>query len=142
MFRYPLTIRESHLDTFGHVNNATYLALYEEARWELIELGGFGMAKIKELAMGPVILDLNLTFKKELINRDEITITARNGMMKNSLIFTMHQQMLKADGTICSTLDLSVGLMDMKKRKLIAPTQEWLSAISAAGEINPKERES
>lgn len=142
MFKYPLTIRESHLDTFGHVNNATYLALYEEARWELIERGGFGLKQIKELGMGPVILDVFLTFKKELVNRDEIIITAKNGEMKNSLVFTMHQQMLRADGSVCSTLDLSVGLMDMKKRKLIAPTDAWLKAISAGGEVSPRARES
>lgn len=139
MFKYPLTIRESHLDTFGHVNNATYLSLYEEARWELIEGGGFGLSKIKEFGMGPVILDLHLTFKRELINRDQIIITALNGEMKNSLVFSMHQEMLRADdGSLCSTLDLSVGLMDLKKRKLIAPTPEWLSAISAAGSITPR----
>lgn len=139
MFKYPLTIREFHLDTFGHVNNATYLSLYEEARWELIEGGGFGLAKIKELGMGPVILDLHLTFKRELVNRDQIIITALNGEMKNSLVFRMHQEMLRADdNSICSTLDVSVGLMDLKKRKLIAPTSEWLSAISAAGSVSPR----
>lgn len=30
---YPVVIREHHLDTFGHVNNAAYLDILEEARW-------------------------------------------------------------------------------------------------------------
>ena len=33
MFSYKVKIRESHLDTLGHVNNAVYLVLFEEARW-------------------------------------------------------------------------------------------------------------
>ena len=33
---YALVIREQHLDTFGHVNNAKYLEILEEARWDLI----------------------------------------------------------------------------------------------------------
>lgn len=141
MFKYSTMIREFHLDTFGHVNNATYLSLYEEARWDLIERGGFGLTKIKELGIGPVILDLQLTFKRELTNREEIIITAQNGAMKNSLVFTIHQEIQRLDGTVCSTVDLSVGLMDLKKRKLIAPTAEWLAAVKMAGEITPRAQE-
>ena len=32
IYEYDKTILEQHLDTFGHVNNAVYLSLYEEAR--------------------------------------------------------------------------------------------------------------
>ena len=43
IFVYYLIIRESHLDTFGHLNNATYLQLFEEARWDYITNRGFGV---------------------------------------------------------------------------------------------------
>ena len=36
IYEYEKTILEQHLDTFGHVNNAAYLVLYEEARWDFI----------------------------------------------------------------------------------------------------------
>ena len=39
---YPMTILEHHLDTFGHVNNAMYLQLFETARWQWITDGGDG----------------------------------------------------------------------------------------------------
>ncbi len=42
---------------------------------ELIEAGGFGMKRIKERGQGPVILHVELTFKKELKNRLDIEIT-------------------------------------------------------------------
>jgi acyl-CoA thioester hydrolase len=48
---YPLTIKETYLDTFGHVNNAMYLALLEEARWDLITTNGYGL-KIIQVTMG------------------------------------------------------------------------------------------
>ena len=32
MHTYKLRIIETHLDMFGHVNNATYLQIFEEAR--------------------------------------------------------------------------------------------------------------
>ena len=36
VFEYELVIKECHLDSFGHVNNAIYVQLYEEARWDFI----------------------------------------------------------------------------------------------------------
>ena len=110
---YKITILEKHLDTFGHVNNATYLEMYEEARWDLIENNGYGYNHIQEIKKGPVILDLQLKFKKELKNREKITITTTFKGMKNSKVMQLYQQMLTEDGTVASELSLSVGLLDM-----------------------------
>ena len=56
------------------MNNATYLTLLEEARWELVTKNGYGMKKIQETGLGPTILELKLSFFKELRLRDEIII--------------------------------------------------------------------
>ena len=40
IFTYEMLIKEKHLDTFGHVNNATYFELLEEARWDFITNNG------------------------------------------------------------------------------------------------------
>lgn len=131
-FQYPMTILEKHLDTFGHVNNATYLELYEEARWDFIENNGWGFDKIQETKVGPVILELNLKFKRELKNREKITITSVFKELKNPKVMTLHQEMLKEDGTVASELDLDVAVFDMKERKILAPPQEWLKAVGVA----------
>ena len=126
--QYPVLIREAHLDTFGHVNNATYLALYEEARWELITSNGYSMQEIHARKQGPVILEVTLKFQHELKLREKITITTemldygkRTGRLK--------QQMVKAEGTVASEAVFVFGLFDLEKRKLIEPTAEWKKAI-------------
>lgn len=129
MHKYQVAIIEGHLDTFGHVNNARYLDLYEEARWDLISNNGYGLARIQELKQGPVVLELNLVFKREITNREVITIETEPVELDHPLVMQLKQRMMKADGSVASTLDLKVGLMDMNKRKLIAPTPEWLEAI-------------
>jgi acyl-CoA thioester hydrolase len=130
IYEYNLKILEHHLDTFGHVNNATYLALYEEARWDLLNTNNSGIDVIMKKRIGPVILDLHLTFKAELINREEIKIVSvARTKMKNQLVMVLDQKMLKSNGKTASTLELSVGLMDLEKRKLITPTPEWLKAL-------------
>ncbi len=128
-FEYTLEIKEAHLDTFGHVNNATYLSLYEEARWDFITKRGFGLKEIMEHRIGPVLLDAQLKFKRELINREKITIKSKSLKMSHPLIMSLEQSMIKEDGTVASTVTMKVGLMDMKARQLIKPTDKWLYAI-------------
>ncbi|GAB4022315.1 MAG: long-chain acyl-CoA thioesterase FadM [Bdellovibrio sp.] len=130
-YEYPVTILERHLDTFGHVNNATYLELYEEARWDFITQNGYDFARIQREKVGPIILDLNLTFKRELLNREKIVIKSQYQGMKNKYIMTLNQWMMKEDGKIASTLELSVALMDMKERKMVEPIADWMNAIGA-----------
>ncbi|MCP4912869.1 MAG: acyl-CoA thioesterase [Oligoflexia bacterium] len=128
-FEYEVKILEKHLDTFGHMNNATYLEIYEEARWDFITNNGFGLDKVQSLKIGPVILELHLTFKKEIKNREVIKIKSQLNEIKNPLISTLKQEMINDKGEVCSVLDLTVGLMDLQKRKLIHPTDEWKKAI-------------
>ena len=66
VFEYDLLIQEFHLDSFGHVNNAIYVELYEEARWDFITKSGFGLDYIQLHQKGPVILDLKVRFRREL----------------------------------------------------------------------------
>ncbi|WP_417334936.1 acyl-CoA thioesterase [Halobacteriovorax marinus] len=130
-FEYPLTILEKHLDTFGHVNNAVYLSLYEEARWDFITKGGFGLREIQEKKVGPVVLELNIKFSAELKNREDIVIHSKVLGMKNSLVMEMEQSMIKSDGTVASTMIIAFGLFDLNRRKLIPPTDDWKKAIGA-----------
>lgn len=130
IYEYEIKILEHHLDTFGHVNNAVYLELYEEARWDFITKNNLGMKEILETKIGPVLLDLNLTFKSELKNREKIKIISQaRSEMRNKFIMILDQKMVREDGKVASTLTISVGMMDLEARKLIAPSLEWLKAL-------------
>ena len=122
---YRFQVLEKHLDTFGHVNNAQYLVLYEEARWDLIENNGFGINRIKAEAAGPVLLEATVKFKRELKNREWIRIQSFAGEM-NGKLMVINQQMVKPDGKIASEASFTVGFMDLKERKLIVPPDDWL----------------
>lgn len=125
---YKLLIRETHLDTYGHVNNAAYLTIYEEARWEAITQRGYGFKKVHDSGQGPVILEVNLKFLKELRLRDEITITTELVEYPNK-IGRLRQQMIKSDGTVASEAVFVFGLFDLKARKMIEATPEWKKAV-------------
>ena len=127
-FSYKMQVLESHLDSFGHVNNAKYLEFYEAARWDFIDRGGYGLKEIQELQQGPVILDVHCRFKREIINREWITITSRSEAW-NGKIGKIHQEILKEGGKVSSEAVFTVGFMDFKQRKLVPPTDKWLQAV-------------
>lgn len=126
-FTYPLVIKEHHLDTFGHVNNATYLNLLEEARWELITEQGYGLKKIQQSGLGPTILEITLKFYHELRLRESIVISSQLTDYDKK-VGTIVQQ-IHRDDQLCCEAKMLVGLFDLHKRKLVTPSDEWLSAL-------------
>jgi len=128
-FSYKKQILEHHIDTFGHVNNAMYLVLFEEARWQFITDGGYGMERIKETKVGPILVDLRLRFRKEITNREWITIESHCGEIKKGLFMPIVQKIIKENAKVAATLDLTVAMFDLEKRVMTRPTTAWLNAI-------------
>lgn len=131
IFEYPLIVRESHLDTFGHVNNAKYLEIFEEARWEAITGHGYGMSDIQKSKQGPVILELNLKFLKELRLRKKVVIYTQV-LKYEEKIGTMKQWIENDKKEICAEMTMIFGLFDLAERRLILPTPAWLKSIGLA----------
>lgn len=127
IFTYKTVIFENYLDTFGHVNNAVYFILFEQARWELITANGYGIDKIKETGIGPTILAIETRFMRELKARDEIIIQSQT-LSYEKKISKIEQKILR-NGEICCVAVFTMALFDLKLRKLILPTPEWLRGI-------------
>lgn len=128
VYQYKVLIRERHLDTFGHVNNAMYLELFEEARWEFVSAKGFDLDTIHRLGIGPVVLEFNLQFLKELRLREEVVIQSQL-LGYDKKIGRMRQDIINEQGEFCCKAQMTFGLMCFETRKLILPTAEWLAAI-------------
>ena len=122
---YDVLILETHLDTFGHVNNATYLQLMEEALWYMITTRGYGLA---ECGLGPTILEIDLKFKKEIKLREQIRIETKTLSYEKKIARLQHD-LINADGAVCCTAIFVFALFDTKARKLVMPTPEWLHAV-------------
>lgn len=127
---YEVLIRENHVDSLGHMNNATYLQIFEEARWEILTQRNYGFKKIQQSQQGPVILDVTVKFLKEIKLRDKITITTEL-LDYQGKVGHLKQKMVKEDGTVASEAVFSFGLFDLKMRKLIEPSDEWKYAVGA-----------
>lgn len=128
LFFYELMIREHHLDSYGHVNNATYVQILEEARWEYITQKGFGFQEVQRRKQGPVILEIDVKFRSELTLREKIRISVQSEPMRGK-IGVMNQQILKENGTVATEARIVYGMFDLAARKLIPPPEDWLKAI-------------
>lgn len=125
---YKVKILEEYLDTFGHINHANYLVLFEQARWEWTTERGYGLQKVLETQIGPVILSAQIKYLKELKVRQEVIIESQvTGQDK--LFANIHQEMKGPNGEIFAMIDLKFGCFDMKRRKLIPPTPEWAAVL-------------
>lgn len=128
MITFQTTINETQVDILGHLNNAVYLELFEVARWNIIHSRGYGLKKMIELQQGPVLLEINLKFMKEVLARDVVTIKSELTRYEGK-IGEIHQKMYKENGEQAAELRVTFGLFDMKLRRLIEPTPEWKKAL-------------
>lgn len=123
-----IRISESHLDSFGHLNHARYFELFEQARWDIISERGFGMEAIKRTKTGPVILEVNVRFMRELAPREAVVIRSELTSYERK-IGKFRQQIVKADGGVACDAVFSFGLFDLERRKLVDPSPEWAHAV-------------
>jgi thioesterase-3 len=128
---YRILIKEANIDTFGHVNNAAYLQLFEEARWDWITKNGYGIQKIRETGLGPTVLEIHLKFLKEIRLRQEIVIESKVPSYEKK-IGIIEQEIKNEKGEICCQARFTMGLFDTRERKLVLPTPEWLKAVGLA----------
>jgi thioesterase-3 len=72
-FESTFRIRSFHTDSFGHVNNARYLELLEEARWQFAEHHGL-VDLLNEENLGFIIMQMNLRFRLPVVEGDTIQV--------------------------------------------------------------------
>src|SRR3954471_21083657 len=96
-FEFPLMIRESHIDSIGHLNNATYLEIFEDARWDLITKNGYGLKEVHESQISPIILEIDIKFLKEVKNRENVVIKTESLEFQGK-IGKLRQAMVKENG--------------------------------------------
>ncbi len=57
-----IKVRGYHCDFYGHVNNARYLELMEEARWQYLE-AGMGLEYWSDRGLGFVVAGIEIKYK-------------------------------------------------------------------------------
>lgn len=125
---YELLVREGHLDSFAHMNNATYLQILEEARWEIIQGKGYSIPEIQEKGIGPVLLEIHIKYLRELKLREKIRIETQCIAVENKITRLKHEIYNEKNKIACEA-EIVVGVFDTKTRRMVELPKDWLEAI-------------
>lgn len=128
-----IEIVETCLDSFLHVNHVTYLRLFEEARWEFLTRRGYGLMAVHGFRAGPVIIDVQAKFRKEVKNRERCKIQTSCYDYRRRL-FKIDQVLINERGDHACTAVFTCGLFHLDERKLMEPTPAFLYAIGLSDE--------
>ena len=89
-------VRNYHVDSYGHANNATYLLFLEDARTDFFSYAGFSLSFLAKNSVFIFISEINIKYIKPLFLDDIIHVTANISEI-GKVRATWHQQILKGD---------------------------------------------
>ncbi|WP_435159462.1 acyl-CoA thioesterase [Amycolatopsis sacchari] len=117
-FRMQIKVRLYELDALGHLNHAVYHSYAEVARVEALERAAGGSTVLHDEHVSPVLLASSISYRREIRLGETVDVTcdAKFGTGKT---FQMEQHIYKADGTLSAELAVTLGLMDLERRKLV-----------------------
>ncbi|MEU1012734.1 acyl-CoA thioesterase [Streptomyces sp. NPDC088810] len=128
-FSVRVTVRGYETDVQGHLNQAVYLNYAEHARWSLLQAAGISQARLLARGVGPVALETNIRYLRELLAGDEVDVTCAFEW-GGGKTFRIRQEILKADGTVAAEVTAVGGLLNLAERKLVPDPREVFKELA------------
>ncbi len=129
-FRVRVAVRGYELDVNGHLNWAHYLHYAEHARWECLRAAGLTYEVMAGSGLGPVNLEANVRFLRELRDGDEIGVSCEF-QWGDGKTFRVRQQFTH-EGDLAAEVTTVTGLIDQKERRLVADPAGRLRSLATA----------
>ena len=99
-----LTVRNYHLDGYGHVNNARYLEFLEEARWAFFEEHGL-LSEIDGLML--VVVRTDIRYRRAAVDGDILRfegrlkeLTSRHIILTQNILLPSGKNAVEAESTL------------------------------------------
>lgn len=102
-FSVRIGVHDDELDALGHVNQAVYHRYGERSRAGLFRAAGCDFQGLIDQGVGVVLLESTMRYLAEL---------------------------RRADGTVSGELHCTLGLLDLRARRLLADPRERLLAVA------------
>lgn len=128
-FSTDIKVRGYHIDVFGHMNNARYLELMEEARWQYVEATNFG-ALLKANNWGFAVVNINITYKKPAFAGNILTFMIEVTRMGNSSMTLQQNMYLKGTDTLIAQADVTFVVLNLANNRPVKITDELKDAFT------------
>lgn len=130
-----LTVYPDECDAFGHLNQASYLALFERARWELLARGP-GMDAFTRAGVWPAVRRCTIDYHAGAWPGDVLSFAVElAGRGRTS--FTLRQRAVRTrDQRLVATAEIVFVCIDRSERPVAVP-EEILAALTEAPRLVP-----
>ncbi|HRP07556.1 MAG TPA: alpha/beta fold hydrolase, partial [Gemmatimonadales bacterium] len=124
-----LTVYPDECDAYGHLNQASYLALFERARWELLRRGP-GMDVFERAGVWPAVRRATIDYHAGVWPGDEL-IFSTELVSRGRTSFTLRQRAIRdSDALLVATLESVFVCIDNRERPVSLP-DSVIAALAA-----------
>lgn len=134
-FRVRVAVRGYELDVNGHLNWAHYLHYAEHARWECLRAAGLPFEVMVGAGLGPVNLEANVRFLRELRDGDEVDVGCEFVWGEGKTYRVRQEFTRPGDRELAAEVTTVSGVIDQEKRRLVTDPAGRLRALAAAPHI-------
>ena len=122
-----ITVRSTHIDVMGHVNNAKYVEFLEWGRCDEIEKHGIDLWGMIKRGQGFAVVNLNIDYRKEAFSGDILCIETHFRKIRNKKIGFIDQVITKqGSAEIVCKAEVTFLIFDIEKHKSITMPAEIL----------------
>ena len=127
------TVRPEWIDYNGHMNVAYYVLAFDHATDRLLDHAGLGIAYVKETNRSVFVLEMHVTYEREVGAGDPLAFTTRVLDIDAKRVHLIHAMHHAAEGWLAATNELVLMHIDLEARRS-CPLPE--SALKALTEIH------
>jgi acyl-CoA thioester hydrolase len=134
-FHHPIEVRYGDLDPQGHLNNASYLTFFEQARLQYLKhLGMFNKGQ-SFMDIGVILADIHIAFKKPVEWGTPVKVGVRTMKIGNKST-TVEQTIVHAEtGEVFAIGEVVMVTYDYRTGKSIPIPPEWREKVSKFEEL-------
>jgi acyl-CoA thioester hydrolase len=114
---YRGTVYPWQCDHVGHMNVMWYVGKFDEATWQLFAAIGLTRSFLNETNSGMAALEQHITYKRELLPGDQVTIHTSVLEVKDKTIRFVHEMRNDETGDVAATTTLTGVHLDRTTRK-------------------------
>jgi acyl-CoA thioester hydrolase len=120
-----MEVRVSDVDAQGHMSSASYVQFTNHALWRCVRAAGVDVDTMLDSGVGPVILETNLRYLAELRRGDQVDVSCEL-VFTGDRTYDVRHELRNAAGEVAATAVNRMGLLDLRKRRLLTePAATW-----------------
>ena len=117
---YRGTVAQWHCDHMGHMNVMWYVGKFDEATWNFAAMCGLTAQYLKETHRGMAAVEQRISYKREAIAGDVLTVRTAVVEVKPKLVRFVHEMRRGDTGDLLAVM-MAIGVhIDTVARKSIA----------------------